>query len=68
MNPWVAYGLGLYGLITATMLFLTWPYADSGEVPKRTVLRDSFGWPVWALILIVEAAEEARRSIRNRVE
>lgn len=61
MNLLITYLVGSYLLITATMLFLTWPYTETDSVPKWIVIRDSIGWPIWALILIVEACEEERR-------
>lgn len=62
----VTYLVAAYFLVAATMLFLTWPYAESGEVERWRVVRDSLAWPFWALLMIVEAAEEGRRSWINR--
>lgn len=69
MPTWLAYALAIYLLIAATMLFLTWPYTEGNHVPRSRVIRDSIGWPFWALLLIVEAAEEGRRYwAKRRVE
>jgi len=65
---WLSWVLGGYALIAVTVMFLSWPYAETGKVSRWVVVRDSLGWLFWALLLIVEATEEARRTIRDRVE
>lgn len=66
--PWWLWALIAYGLVAGAMLCILLPIATS----KREVWcvwRDALIWPFWALVVIVEAAEEARRSIvKDRVE
>lgn len=61
MPSWLLYLVTIYLLIAATMVFLTWPYAGNVEVSRWRAVRDSIAWPFWALLVIIEAAEEARR-------
>lgn len=58
---WIGWLLGGYALVACAVLFISWPYTESGSVPRGVVIRDSLLWPFWALLMIVEATEEARR-------
>lgn len=67
MTPWIACSLAAYLIVAAALLFIMLPY--SGEISRKHIIRDAALWPIWFLIVIVEAAEEARRSIaKDRVE
>lgn len=59
MTPWLAYALGIYGLVGGALFLFLFPV----ETDRRGLSAFCLFWPIWALILIVEAAEEARRRI-----
>lgn len=63
MEWYVWAGLG-YALIAAAIAFILSPQATTGRKLARCVF-DAAIWPGWALLLLVEAAEEARRYWAN---
>lgn len=66
--PWWTWALIVYGLVGGAMLLILLS-SSTTKAEVRLAWRDSMAWPFWALVFIVEAAEEARRSIiRDRVE
>lgn len=66
MMFWIGYAVAAYALIAAAMMFISWPYAETDKIPRWRIVRDALVWPFWALLIMVEAAEEGRRYWMNR--
>lgn len=61
MKFWIIYGFVAYALVAASMMFISWPYAETDKIPRWRIIRDAVVWPFWFLLLLVEATEQARR-------
>jgi O-antigen ligase len=64
--PWWTWALFCYCLVAGALLMILLPIEKH---ERLSLMAFCILWPLWALLIIVEAAEEARRSIINdRVE